>query len=106
MRFIDAIKGEQAWEAADRAADAGRENPDYDPKYYRKIARADRTVWARISKDAYWEALNILPPMDCKGGFQVCESICDDDNFHPVYLTILGDENNAVASYQIRKDML
>ena len=104
MQILESIEGERAWAAADRAAGAGRESDTYDPEHYDQIRRADRTVWARISEEEYWDALNVLPPMYCRGGFQVCEAMCSADDGE-LYLTIIGEPKSARASYQTRAAM-
>lgn len=105
ITILDAVEGERSWQAADRAAGAPSEGDTYDPEHYRRIARADRSVWARISYVEYWEALEVLPPAYCPGGFQVIEAVCTtDDGLSELYLTILGSPERAIASYQTAKD--
>ena len=98
--ILPAIDGERAWDAADRAAGAIPYRQGGNPEHFEKIAQANRSIWARITSEAYWEALGVVPPIYIRGGFHVGECVCagpDGD----LYLTILGSEDDAMASYQV-----
>ena len=102
MKILEAVENESAWSAADRAADAVRVGDTYSPERYQKIATADRSVWAKISKEQYWETIEMMPPMFCKQGFQVTEAMCSAAEGE-LFLTIIGPPSAAMASYQTKK---
>lgn len=82
-----------AFAAADLAAGCSGGRRDY-----RLIADAP-DVWAQISEEAYWEALEILPPIYFPRGFAVSEPSCHNAEGRPVYLLVRTISGQHFARY-------
>lgn len=88
------IPGERSWVAAARAARIG----DSDYPGIRAFVERGETSFARIDSAAYYEALEVLPPIQGRGWFAVSEPVCDSSK-GTVYLIVRGSPDGAVVAY-------
>lgn len=99
LTILPRVEGERAWSAADRAAGCTHASD------YETIRRVRPDTWADIGPEAYWEALECLPPIYVPGGFMVSEPVCDHESAGVVYLCIVGNENSARAAYRTKRQI-
>jgi hypothetical protein len=89
---LELVKGERAWRAADRAAGVQQVESFAETErngYWAGVANAPEHTWAEIDSDAYWEALEVLPPIYFPGGFAVSEAMTANAKGEEVYLCVV-----------------
>lgn len=114
VEVLPLIPGERAWRAADRAAGAtapaqprdwSRPAAEFDAQheeYWRRVRTAPSDRWAEIDEAAYWEALEMLPPIRVPGGFLVSEPMTEDPQGRTVFLCVVTRNGRHFAGYRVK----